>query len=64
VRRSRPVLGKPKSAFGQTIYRLYPSPSKPNVNQAYSQNVQHALINLAIEDAIAGEESSCKKCFP
>ena len=23
-----------------------------------------ALINLAIKDAIAGEESSCKKCFP
>jgi hypothetical protein len=28
------------------------------------RTVQRALINLAIEDAIAGEESSCKKCFP
>ena len=24
----------------------------------------NALINLAIKDAIAGEESSCIKCFP
>jgi SET domain-containing protein len=28
------------------------------------RTVQRALINPAIEDAIAGEESSCKKCFP
>ena len=28
------------------------------------RTVQRALINLAIEDAIAGEESSCTKCFP
>jgi hypothetical protein len=25
---------------------------------------QRTLINLAIEDAMTGEESSCKKCFP
>ena len=64
VRLSRPFLGKPKSAIRQTIYRLYPSPSNRTLIKLLPRTVQRALINLAIEDAIAGEESSCKKCFP
>ena len=31
---------------------------------AYSTDLLNALINLAIKDAIAREESSCRKCFP
>jgi hypothetical protein len=31
---------------------------------SYSTEVLNALIILAIRDAIAGEESSCRKCFP
>jgi hypothetical protein len=64
VRLSRPFLGKPKSAIRQTIYRLYPSPSNRTLIKLIPRTVQRALINLAIEDAIAAEESSCKKCFP
>jgi hypothetical protein len=30
----------------------------------FPRTAQRALINLAIEDAMTGEESSCKKCFP
>jgi hypothetical protein len=48
----------------QVIYRLYPSPSNRTLIKLIPRTVQRALINLAIEDAIAGEESSCKKCFP
>ena len=31
---------------------------------SYSPELLNALINLAIKDAIAREESSCRKCFP
>jgi hypothetical protein len=31
---------------------------------SYSPELLNALINLAIKDAIAREESSCGKCFP
>ena len=64
VRLSRPFLGKPKSAIRQTIYRLYPSPSNRTLIKLIPRTVQRALINLAIEDVIAAEESSCKKCLP
>jgi hypothetical protein len=35
----------------------------PNLQLKLPRTLQRALINLAIEDAIAGEESSCKQCF-
>src|ERR1700730_2319495 len=40
------------------------SPPNRTLIKLIPRTVQRALINLAIEDAIAGEESSCKKCFP
>ena len=64
VRLSRPFLGKPKSDIRQTVYRLYPSPSNVTLMKIIPRTAQRALINLAIEDAMTGEESSCKKCFP
>jgi hypothetical protein len=49
---------------GHCKWRALSEPIQPNVGQAYSPELLNALINLAIEDAMAGEESSCKKCLP
>jgi hypothetical protein len=34
------------------------------VIEPYSTELLNVLINLAIKDAIAREESYCRKCFP
>ena len=40
------------------------TPIRSKSSNAYSTDLLNALINLAIKDAIAREESSCRKCFP
>jgi transcriptional regulator GlxA family with amidase domain len=34
------------------------------IRSSFGMTVAAELINLAIKDAIAREESSCRKCFP
>jgi hypothetical protein len=44
-------------------YRLYPSPSNRTLIKLIPRTVQRALINLAIEDAIAGKSLPAKNVF-